>query len=145
MTLRFSCPNCSTALNAPPAAVGKQLPCPKCNETVVVPAQEPTVDLLSVEYALASADPLGAVDPLMAEVVKNALVPSAAEWKQCPYCLQQVPAAALKCKHCGEFVEKPDKAVRGGVGAAKPKAENTPDLTGPSIPSQFWLPRSAAD
>ncbi|MCD8552296.1 hypothetical protein [Seleniivibrio sp.] len=27
--------------------------------------------------------------------------------RKCPYCLSQIPADALKCKHCGEFV-KPD-------------------------------------
>ncbi len=117
-TLRFSCPNCSTTLNAPAAAVGKQLPCPKCSETVVVPAQEPVAD------PLAAANPLGVADPLLAEVVAEA--PAV---KQCPYCLQHVPSAALKCKHCGEFVTQGDEAANRGLGKAKPKPENTPELT----------------
>ena len=27
--------------------------------------------------------------------------------KQCPYCKGEVPKAAIKCRHCGEFLEKP--------------------------------------
>ena len=29
--------------------------------------------------------------------------------KKCPYCCAEIEAQALKCKHCGEWVEKPQQ------------------------------------
>lgn len=29
---------------------------------------------------------------------------------QCPYCSEQILATAKKCKHCGEFLNKEDRA-----------------------------------
>lgn len=128
-TLRFSCPNCSAALNAPANAAGKQLPCPKCKQAVIVPSPEPLVELSE-----APIDPLGVSDdPLQLPIDDNPLQPAASPTtapatKQCPYCLQHVPAAALKCKHCGEFVEQ-GAAAPQGLGPAKAKPVNNDELT----------------
>jgi hypothetical protein len=29
--------------------------------------------------------------------------------KKCPYCQKKIPAKAIKCSHCGEWVDKPAK------------------------------------
>jgi len=34
--------------------------------------------------------------------------------KACPYCAEAILTAAVKCKHCGEFLESPDHAVPTG-------------------------------
>jgi len=38
MSIRVSCPNCQTVLNAPDAAAGKKGRCPKCKKTLAIPA-----------------------------------------------------------------------------------------------------------
>lgn len=42
--------------------------------------------------------------------------------KQCPYCAEQVKAAAVKCGHCGERLEEPDE-LSGGVGESRRRLE----------------------
>jgi len=32
-----------------------------------------------------------------------------AQTKSCPYCSEQIKASAVKCKHCGEFLDRPRK------------------------------------
>jgi hypothetical protein len=32
--------------------------------------------------------------------------------KTCPYCVAEIPDEALKCKHCGEWVERPPAGTR---------------------------------
>ncbi len=31
--------------------------------------------------------------------------------KQCPYCKADIPSDALKCRYCGEWVERPPRAT----------------------------------
>ena len=34
--------------------------------------------------------------------------------KTCPFCFGDVPDAALKCQHCGEWIERPPTRLTGG-------------------------------
>ena len=39
------------------------------------------------------------------------------EFKQCPYCAEDIKFAAIKCKHCGEDIVK-GKNIASGVNAS---------------------------
>jgi DNA-directed RNA polymerase subunit RPC12/RpoP len=75
--IKFSCPKCSKTLKAPPEKAGRSLPCPSCGEKVVVPS----------EYATVPTE-------------------SNSNTKACPFCAEPIHRDAIKCKHCGEFLEK---------------------------------------
>lgn len=52
--------------------------------------------------------------------------------KTCPYCTAEIPTKARKCKHCGEWVERPapadpDEPVRLNVTAG---ARRWSEMTG---------------
>ncbi len=57
--------------------------------------------------------------------------------KQCPYCAELILAAAIKCKHCGEFLNKPMKNDN------KPADENGDEQDKPKFPIEaspsYWL------
>jgi hypothetical protein len=75
--IKFSCPKCSKTLKALPEKAGRSLPCPSCGEKVVVPSE-------------------------------NEATPpeSSSTTKACPFCAESIHRDAIKCKHCGEFLEK---------------------------------------
>ena len=39
--------------------------------------------------------------------------------KQCPYCMGTIPAAAQKCEHCGEWVNRPPREADRDTGTLK--------------------------
>jgi hypothetical protein len=99
MPITVTCPTCGVLLAAPDNLAGGQVRCPQCQATITVPG----------DAALAPAIPVQA--------------PSAAAFKTCPFCGEQVLEVAKKCKHCGETIdlllrelEQTKKAAKGRPG-----------------------------
>ncbi len=130
--IRTSCTQCGSNLSAPPGLAGKTVKCPKCEHPIVVPAADAGVMSADVVEAQATADPLandplandplandplasaplaGAADPLGTS--SNPMMSAASPMQVCPHCTSQIPAAASKCRHCGEFVKAKMAATRG--------------------------------
>jgi DNA-directed RNA polymerase subunit RPC12/RpoP len=80
--IEFSCESCSKVLKTADDKAGLQARCPGCGAEVTVP-DSPRREVVEVD----------AEDGLPAQ--RN---------KACPMCGEQVPAAAVTCKYCGEKI-----------------------------------------
>lgn len=76
---KFNCPHCNQSLEAPEDMLGETLDCPSCGGQIALPAPERP----------APAPPS----------------PPARQTRACPFCGEQILKTAVKCKHCGEFLD----------------------------------------
>ncbi len=98
---KFSCPHCSQSLEAPESMFGTQITCPNCQKTIIIP------------------DPRAKSSP-------PPCPPPSKETKSCPFCSEEILATAIKCKHCGEFLD----------GRSKPTPAASPVQPKPPSPPQ---------
>ncbi len=98
--IRVTCGECGATLKGSAKLIGHTVKCPKCQSPVTIQSPPP----VSTAADPLAADPLVA-DPFAADPLAAAAPPQPAASSQvCPHCHAQVPAAAAKCRHCGEFI-----------------------------------------
>lgn len=100
--LKFNCPHCQQPLEAPEAMFGQEFNCPACNGALKLPSPP----------AAESASPS----------------PADRQTQACPFCGEDILQTAIKCKHCGEFLD----------GRAKQPNLHHPKKAGFQIENEMW-------
>lgn len=118
MTINVVCPKCQHKLRAPESAAGRKAKCPKCGTAIeiTVPTTKPaTVHAPDNNAKTVKTDRRTEAPPVtkneflvsaldeLAEDAANAVVEE--PLKSCPYCSEEIKRSAVKCKHCGEFLD----------------------------------------
>ena len=105
MPIVVTCPQCGTTLHAPDGTAGRQVQCGACQTLLNVPAQAAQAPAAPAPAQPAPPPPMPA---------------GGQQYKLCPFCAEQILAAASKCRHCGEFLGGGPVApagMAGGTGA----------------------------
>jgi len=119
---RHDCPNCGAHLEIDPGLVSAN--CEYCGQLfhIQAPAGGSSRACLSCGFNNASdarycndcGQSLGGSDRLpQMTITVEAPPPPASQRKECPFCREDIAAAAIKCKHCDEYLDGRQRPARG--------------------------------
>src|SRR5512135_1634056 len=85
--MQVQCPSCNQQVTVADAAAGQVVSCPSCGKEMQAPAAAPATGA----GAAAAAEAPGT--------------------RRCPHCGEAIQAEAVKCRHCGEWLDPARRAA----------------------------------
>jgi hypothetical protein len=104
MDITFACKSCGQSIVIDEAGAGAIVDCPKCGTTLEVPHKSEPLDKAPQRMKLC---------PDCGQMLPASALACDCGWdsskrpppnKNCPYCAEEIRRDAVKCKHCGEFL-----------------------------------------
>jgi phage FluMu protein Com len=104
--IQVTCPSCNATLKTADSSAGKRAKCPKCAGVIDIPAMPaPPGD----EYELEA--PIGPATGFSDDELSGP-APGAEDRRPCPACGEMISKKAIKCRFCGEVL---DRSMRGVI------------------------------
>jgi len=112
--MKIICPTCGATLKLPEEAIGKTCRCPKCANKFIAEGEpdKPAFELRESAASVSQTPPL----PAPVEVQYQELAAPPIPMQTCPFCAEQIPQSAKKCKYCRETL---DVALRAAEEAQR--------------------------
>jgi S1-C subfamily serine protease len=128
---------CGTNLKIPESmATVKAVKCPKCGSVVDLrttpQTTTPSENAPSRPAAKLASPPPSQQSALPNLLDENDAASAASDTKPCPYCGETIKAGAVKCKHCGEFLDAAKKPAAGKTRAIAGAAASSSDDPNPA-------------